>query len=54
MLAMIDLDIIKKKLKDDFGINSTEEFMKAYEEWQGLDISIFTMPYKEVSYDKVS
>ena len=37
---------LKKVLKDDYGINNQKELEDAINKFKGLDIGIFTQPFK--------
>ena len=49
---MITLEKIMKILKDDYGINSVEEFIEVYKDYPGIDIGIFTTPLEGTRYEK--
>ena len=45
------IERLRKKLAEEYGITTDEQLIKAVEEMEELDISVFVMPYKETSYE---
>lgn len=43
---------ILKYLKEEYGINSKEEFIEIYKNFKGLDVSIFVDNFKEVGQER--
>ena len=48
----MDAADLRKFLKEEFGINSDEEFEKAVETSTGIDLGIFTQPFKGGNDDR--
>lgn len=44
----MNADEMKTILKNEYGISDLKELRKAIEESPGVDIGLFTIPYKEV------
>lgn len=49
MSTGITADSLRKILKEQYGIESDEEFLRAYEASPGLNIGIFVQPLNEAA-----